>query len=255
MQWVAFQTLLKKEVIRFLRVWVQTLVPPAITMGLYFLIFGQMIGSQLPPIKNFTYLQYIAPGLIMMGVITNSYTNSVTSFYLSKFQKSIEEFLVSPMSTNTIIMGFVGGSLLRGMIVGLIITLISLFFTPMPLENIHLGVIFSIFFLTATLFALAGLINAVYAKSFDDITIIPTFVLTPLTYLGGIFYSLDNLPSFFKIISLFNPIVYMVNGFRFGFLGVSDFDLTVSFTVLIISVMILYAICYYLIETGKGIRS
>jgi ABC-2 type transport system permease protein len=250
--WVALVTLLKKEIIRFLRVWVQTLVPPAITMALYFLIFGRMIGSQLPDIHGFSYIQYIAPGLIMMGIITNSYTNSVSSFYLSKFQKSIEEMLVSPMPNWVILFGFIGGGLIRGLLVGIIVTMIALFFTHMPIH--HPFVLLSMASLTSILFSLAGVINAVFAKSFDDISIIPTFVLTPLTYLGGVFYSIDRLPDYFRVVAHLNPIVYMVNGLRMGFLGVSDVDLTLSYGLLIAVIIILYVWAMYLINTGKGIR-
>ena len=217
---VALQTIWVKECTRFLRIWVQTLVPPAITMTLYFVIFGNLIGSRIGQMGGFSYMEFIVPGLIMMAVITNSYANVCSSFYSAKFQRNIEEILVAPVSNWIIIVGFVGGGVARAMIIGVIVTFVSMFFVDIQIFN--LPVIIVTLLLTSVLFSTAGLINAIFAKSFDDISIIPTFVLTPLTYLGGVFYSLSLLPEVWQWISKINPIVYMVNGFRYGFLGVSD---------------------------------
>jgi ABC-2 type transport system permease protein len=215
--YIALQTIVTKEVRRFTRIWVQTLLPPAITMSLYFVIFGNIVGSRVGQMGGFDYMQYIVPGLIMMAVITNSYSNVVSSFYSAKFQRSIEELMVSPVPPQIILSGYVIGGMVRGLLVGLIVTVLSLFFTQLHIH--HVGIIIYSVLLTSILFSLGGFINAVFAKSFDDISIVPTFVLTPLTYLGGVFYSIDNLSPFFQTVSLFNPIVYMVNTFRYGILG------------------------------------
>jgi ABC-2 type transport system permease protein len=215
--YIALQTIVTKEVRRFTRIWVQTLLPPAITMSLYFVIFGNIVGSRVGQMGGFDYMQYIVPGLIMMSVITNSYSNVVSSFYSAKFQRSIEELMVSPVPPQIILSGYVIGGMVRGLLVGLIVTVLSLFFTQLHIH--HVGIIIYSVLLTSVLFSLGGFINAVFAKSFDDISIVPTFVLTPLTYLGGVFYSIDNLSPFFQTVSLFNPIVYMVNTFRYGILG------------------------------------
>ncbi|MFT6492365.1 MAG: ABC-2 type transport system permease protein, partial [Porticoccus sp.] len=208
-QWVAFTTILVKEVRRFMRIWQQTLLPPAITIALYFVIFGKLIGPRIGEMSGFTYIEFVVPGLIMMSVITNAYGNVVSSFFGTKFQRSIEELLVSPVPNYIILLGYVIGGVVRGLAVGVIVTLLSLFFTDLQVS--HLGVTVAIVFLTAVLFALAGFINAVFANSFDDISIIPTFVLTPLTYLGGVFYSISMLPPFWQAVSLANPVLYMVN--------------------------------------------
>lgn len=251
--WVAFCSLLSKEVHRFTRIWVQTLVPPAITMTLYFIIFGSLIGSRIGEMNGFSYMQYIVPGLIMMSVITNSYSNVASSFFSSKFQKSIEELLVAPVPNYVIILGFVMGGVVRGLLVGAIVTCVSLFFVDLQVE--HWGIIIATVFMTSVVFALGGLINAVYAKTYDDISIIPTFILTPLTYLGGVFYSISLLPEFWQGVSKINPIVYMVNAFRYGFLGVSDVGIVTSFGVLVIFVILLYSLAHYLITRGIGLRS
>lgn len=251
--WVALNTIWIKECTRFLRIWVQTLVPPAITMSLYFIIFGSLIGDRIGQMGGFTYMEFIVPGLIMMSVITNSYSNVSSSFFSAKFQRNIEELMVAPVPTAVIILGYVGGGVARAMIIGVIVTLVSLFFVDVQIHNI--GVIVLTLILTSTLFATAGLINAVFAKTFDDISVVPTFVLTPLTYLGGVFYSLTLLPEFWQWVSKANPIVYMVNGFRYGFLGVSDVGVTMSVSLLIGFNALLFGIAYYLLKTGKGIRS
>ncbi|ATC99505.1 MAG: ABC transporter permease [Pseudomonadota bacterium] len=251
-QFTALKTLWIKECIRFTRIWVQTLVPPAITMSLYFVIFGNLIGSRIGDMGGFNYMEFIVPGLIMMSVITNSYSNVASSFYSTKFQKSIEELLVSPVPTYIIVLGYMGGGMARGLCVGIIVTILSLFFVDIQIHNV--AVIFATVLLTAAVFALGGLINAVYANSFDDISIIPTFVLTPLTYLGGVFYSITLLPDFWQGVSQFNPIIYMVNAFRYGFLGVSDVDITTAFAVIIAFISALFAVAYRLIDKGVGIR-
>lgn len=251
-QFTALKTLWIKECIRFTRIWVQTLVPPAITMSLYFVIFGNLIGSRIGDMGGFNYMEFIVPGLIMMSVITNSYSNVASSFYSTKFQKSIEELLVSPVPTYIIVLGYMGGGMARGLCVGIIVTVLSLFFVDIQIHNI--AVIFATVLLTAAVFALGGLINAVYANSFDDISIIPTFVLTPLTYLGGVFYSITLLPEFWQGVSQFNPIIYMVNAFRYGFLGVSDVDITTAFAVILVFISTLFTVAYRLIDKGVGIR-
>ncbi|WP_186175119.1 ABC transporter permease [Vibrio jasicida] len=251
--WTAFCSLVTKEVNRFTRIWVQTLVPPAITMTLYFIIFGNLIGSRIGDMNGFSYMEYIVPGLIMMSVITNSYSNVASSFFSSKFQRNIEELLVAPVPNYIIILGFVMGGVVRGLLVGTIVTFVSLFFVDLQVD--HWGIIIATVFMTSVVFSLGGLINAVYAKTFDDISIIPTFVLTPLTYLGGVFYSISLLPEFWQGVSKLNPIVYMVNAFRYGFLGVSDVGIVTSFSVLILFVIALYAVAHYLVTKGIGLRS
>lgn len=251
--WISFLTILTREVRRFLRIWPQTLLPPAITMSLYFVIFGNLIGSRIGDMGGFDYMQYIVPGLIMMSVIQNSYGNVVSSFFGTKFQHSIEEMLVSPMSSLIILLGFVAGGVARGVMVGAIVTALSLFFTDLALTNVL--VTFAVVIMTAVLFSLGGMVNAIFANKFDDIAIVPTFVLTPLTYLGGVFYSIDLLPEFWRAVSLFNPIVYMVNAFRYGVLGVSDVDVTFSLLAIATFTVILFAYVLWLLNRGVGIRS
>jgi len=250
---IAFNSILNKEITRFTRIWVQTLVPPAITMSLYFVIFGNLIGSRVGLMDGFSYMAFIVPGLIMMSVITNSYSNVASSFYSAKFQGNIEELLVSPVPTYIIIAGYVGGGVTRGLLVGFIVTCVSLFFVPLQIHSIL--VIVTTLLLTSILFSLAGLLNAIFAKSFDDISIIPTFVLTPLTYLGGVFYSTSLLPPVWETISHANPIIYMVSVFRNGFLGIENIPLFYSFTVIIGFIAVLYALVYRLISKGVGLRS
>lgn len=251
--WTAFCSLLRKEITRFTRIWVQTLVPPVITMSLYFVIFGNLIGSRIGQMNGFSYMEYIVPGLIMMSVITNSYSNVASSFFSAKFQKNIEELLVAPVPNYVIIAGYVMGGVVRGLLVGALVTFVSLFFVNLQIE--HWGIIGATVFLTSIVFSLGGLINAVFARTFDDISIIPTFILTPLTYLGGVFYSISLLPDFWQAVSKINPIVYMVNAFRYGFLGVSDVNVATSFSVLAVFIIVLYSIAYYLVSKGKGLRS
>jgi ABC-2 type transport system permease protein len=249
---IAFTTILIKEMRRFLRIWVQTVLPPMITTALYFVIFGKMIGSQLAPIEGFNYMDYIVPGLIMMTVITNSYANVVSSFYGSKFQRYIEEMMIAPIPHSLILLGFVSGGVARGLIVGAMVTVVASFFVDLQLHNIWISL--SVLLLTSLLFALGGFINAVYAKSFDDISIIPTFVLTPLTYLGGIFYSVTMLPGFWQDVSLVNPILYMINAFRYGMLGVSDISMPVAYGVIAVFIVALYSYSLWLLKRGVGLR-
>jgi len=232
--WVALKSIWAKEINRFMRIWIQTLVPPVITMTLYFIIFGNLIGSRIGEMHGFTYMQFIVPGLIMMAVIT-------------------KELLVAPVPTHVIIAGYVGGGVARGLCVGVLVTAISLFFVPFQVHSwLFVGLTL---LLTAVLFSLAGLLNAVFAKTFDDISLIPTFVLTPLTYLGGVFYSLTLLPPFWQGLSHLNPIVYMISGFRFGFLGISDVPLATTVGVLVIFIVAFYLLCWNLIQRGRGLRS
>lgn len=251
-QWVAFNTLFYKEIKRILRIWPQTLLPPAITMSLYFVIFGTMIGSRVGEMGGVSYMQFIVPGLIMMSVITNSYSNVVSSFFGTKFHGNIEEMLVSPISKHTILLGFVAGGVFRGLAIGLIVTLLALFFTKLSL--VHIFVTIFTVLMTAILFSLAGMINAIFARSFDDISIIPSFVLTPLTYLGGVFYSMENLSPFWQKLSLLNPIVYMVNSFRYGVLGHSDVNVVYSLIAIFVFTIIFYVIAYRLLKNGSKLR-
>ena len=250
---IALKSILYKEVNRFMRIWVQTLVPPAITISLYFVIFGELIGSRIGQMGGFDYMSFIVPGLIMMSVITNSYSNVASSFFSAKWQRNVEEMLVAPVPNWVIVAGYVGGGMARGMLVGAIVTLVSLLFVDIQIHNIW--VIIVTVSLTSATFALGGLINAIFAGSFDDISIIPTFILTPLTYLGGVFYSISLLPDFWQGVSQINPIVYMVKAFRYGFLGISDVSLTLSFIVLGIFIVTLFAIAMTLITKGIGLRS
>ena len=252
-QFIALKTLFVKEILRFARIWIQTILPPVITVALYFVIFGNLIGSQLDDVKGYRYIDYIVPGMIMMSIITNAYANVVSSFYSAKFQKHIEEMLVSPMPNYIIVWGFISGGIARGIIVGLAVTLVATFFTDIQLHNLPLLVLVTL--LTCILFALAGLINGIYADSFDDISLIPTFVLTPLTYLGGIFYSIDMLPDFWRNLSFANPILYMVDTFRTGMLGVKDISTSISLVVIAVFVVILYAVAMRLLSKGVGIRT
>lgn len=252
-QWVAYQTIVRKEVSRFTRIWTQTLLPPVITQTLYFVIFGKFIGSQIGAIQGISYMAFLVPGLVMMAVINSSFANVVGSFFSAKFQRSIEELLVSPASEACIIAGYVTGGVLRGVITGVFIFGVSAFFTHPVVRHWEVIVVFII--LTAFVFSAAGLINAIFAKKFDDVSMFPTFVLTPLTYLGGVFYSIHSLPGVWQKISLFNPIVYMVNGFRYGFYGVSDVPVPVSLMILVLLGAILIGINFYLLRKGIGLKN
>lgn len=250
---IALTTIIRKEIIRFTRIWTQTLLPPAITMTLYFFIFGKLIGSQVHNISGYTYMQYIVPGLVMMAVITNAYANTSASFFGAKFNKSIEEILVAPVPNYVILLGFSLGGTLRGLAVGVIVMFISLFFTHVQIHNVW--IVLGIALLAAMLFSVCGLINAIFAKKFDDVSFIPTFVLTPLTYLGGVFYSIDQLPPFWKKLSLLNPIVNIIDSFRYGILGVSDVSVIVGFMLV---GFLFIAVCVWslvLLHRGTGLRT
>jgi ABC-2 type transport system permease protein len=252
-QLVALRTIIIKEIKRFLRIWVQTILPPAITMTLYFIIMGKFIGAQIEDINGYSYIEFIAPGLIMMSIITNSYANSVSSFYSSKFQRHIEEMLISPMPNYIIVTGFMLGGVARGLLVGLAVTIVAMFFTDLKIHDLSIVIFTAI--ITSALFSTAGIINGIFANSFDDISIIPTFVLTPLTYLGGVFFNVGMLPSFWQNLSLANPILYMVNNFRLGILGITDVDFNTAMLVMIGFFILLFATCLYLLNKGVGIRS
>ena len=252
LNYVALKTLVRKEIVRVLRIWIQTLVPPAITMTLYFIIFGNLIGRRVGTMDGFDYMQFIAPGLIMMAVITNSYGNVVSSFFGAKYGRHLEEMLVSPMSNSVIIVGHVAGGVMRGMFIGLLVTIVALFFTKLEVQ--HPLITFSMVLLSSIVFALAGFINAVFANKFDDISIVPTFVLTPLTYLGGVFYSISLLPEFWQRVSLANPVLYMVNAFRYGILGTSDISIEKAYLLVSVFIVLLFSACMFLMNRGVGIR-
>lgn len=249
----ALKSLAVKETNRYLRIWVQTLVPPVITTSLYFVIFGNLIGGRIGDMAGFSYMEFIVPGLIMMSAITSSYANVSSSFFSQKFQKNIEEILVAPVPTHIIIWGFVIGGVGRSVMVGTLVTIISLFFVPLHVYSWVIVVITLL--MTAILFSLAGLLNGIFAQSFDDVSIVPTFVLQPLTYLGGVFYAISMLPPFWQAVSKINPIVYMIAGFRYGFLGVMDVSIVVSMSILVLFIVVLYSVCWYLIDRGRGLRS
>ena len=248
MNLTGFLTLAGRESRRVIRIWKQTLVPPIITTTLYFLIFGKLIGGRIGEMNGVSYMQFIAPGLVMMTAITASYVNTASSFFLSKFTRTYEELLVSPLSSHDIIC-----SMMRGGLAGILVMLVSLCFVSFDIHS--WAMILLTLMMTTIAFALGGFINAIYAKTFDDVGIIPTFVLTPLTYLGGVFYSISLLPEFWQTVSKFNPIVYMVNGFRYGFLGVSDVPVIYTFGVLLLFIVVLYSIAFSLMEKGVGLRS
>ena len=252
-QWIAFLTILHKEIKRFTRIWIQTLLPPAITMILYFVIFGKLIGSRIGDMSGFSYIEFVAPGLIMMAVITNAYANVSSSFFSAKFQRSIEELLVSPTPNYIILLGYVMGGVARGVAVGLIVTIMSLFFADLHVH--HWFTTIFIVFMTSVLFSIAGFINAIYANTFDDVSIIPTFVLTPLTYFGGVFYSINLLPEFWQQVSVLNPILHMVNAFRYGMLGITDLNIGMALVGLTVFVVVLFVIALHLLKTGKRLRA
>ncbi|MCI0566293.1 ABC transporter permease [bacterium] len=251
--WICFYTIVRKEIIRIFRVWTQTFVPPVITTTLYFLIFGNLIGSQIEAMNGVSYVEFIVPGLILMSVLTNSFQSSAIAFFMAKFQKSIEEILVSPTPPWIIVAGYVTGGVVRGVITGVLVYLVSLVFAPVSLS--HIGSVISFFLLTSIFFATLGLINGVYAKNFDQISIIPTFVLTPLTYLGGVFYSISLLPPLWEGLSKLNPILYMVNGFRYGLLGTSDVPIGGSALFLFIITACALWLVFRLVKKGTGLRA
>ena len=249
---IAYTTILRKEFNRFIRIWMQTLLPPAVSMTLYFVIFGNLIGPRIGLMGGFSYMEFIAPGIIMMAIINNAYANVVSSFFGAKFQQHIEEILIAPVPYWVILAGYVSGGVARGLLVGLVVTVVALFFTDLRIHN-HV-VVFLIVTLTAVLFSLAGFINGVYARNFDDISIIPTFVLTPLMYLGGVFYSIELLPELWQLVSRFNPILYMVNAFRYGILGISDIEIVTAFSLIGVFIVALDAYALFLLHKGVGIK-
>lgn len=251
-QIVAIQTILTKEIIRMFRVWSQTFLPSVVTTALYFLIFGKFIGSQIAGVGGVSYMEFIVPGLVMMAVITNSFSNVVFSFYGAKFQKTLEELLVAPVSYTAMIFGFVFGGVMRGFIVGVMTLLTALFFTHLSIAHVGWVIFFAI--LSSVVFSLAGLINGVYAKSFDQMSIVPTFVLTPMTYLGGVFYSVHLLPEVWQNISYFNPVLYIVNGFRYGFLGTSDINIWYSAATVTGLAVVFFVWAIYLFISGRAIK-
>jgi len=250
---IAFLTILNKEVSRFLRIWGQTILPAAVSMTLYFIIFGNLIGPRIGNMNGFAYMEFIAPGIIMMAIINNAYSNVVSSFFGAKFQRHIEEMLIAPVPDFIILAGYVLGGVARGLLVGLVVTIVALLFTSLHIHNIL--IVISVVVLTAILFSLGGFINAVYARNFDDISIIPTFVLTPLIYLGGVFYSIDLLPEFWQTVSRLNPILYMVNAFRYGILGISDINIVYAFAIILLFIAVLGAYSLQLLRKGTGLKS
>lgn len=250
---VAYKTILRKEIVRFTRIWPQTLLPPVITQSLYFIIFGTFIGSQIREIQGISYMAFIVPGLVMMSVINSSFSNVVSSFFGAKFQRNIEELMVSPTPNRVIIAGFISGGMARGLLVGLIVFGVSVFFTQPVISHFFIILVFII--LTSLIFSLGGLINGIFGRKFDDISIFPTFVLTPLTYLGGVFYSVKDLPEIWQGISKLNPILYMVDGFRYGFYGISDVSVWISASMLVFFTVILIGINLFLLKKGVGLKS
>jgi len=250
--WVGYRTIVIREFGRIVRIWGQTILPPAMTAALYFIIFGSLIGQRIGPMGGYGYMQYIAPGLIMMSVITNSFGNVVSSFFGAKFGKHVEELIVSPLPPWLIVAGYATGGLLRGTVVGAVVTVVALFFTHLQVH--HWWVIVTSVMLSSLVFALGGFINAVFAKNFDQISWFPTFVLTPLTYLGGVFYSVALLPEWAEKLSHANPILYMVNAFRYGFLGVSDVNVGFAYSIMVVFLLGLYGFAVFLLQRGTGIR-
>ena len=253
--WIAFYTMIRKDVVRMFRIWIQTFLPSVITSVLYFLVFGTILGSQIGDMQGVRYMLFVIPGLVMLAIVTTSYANTSFTFFSSKFfGRSIDELLVSPMSPWVMLAGFIGGGLVRGVIVGALVLIVSLFFTGLHLAIYNVLVIFLFAVLTALVFALAGLVNGIYAKSIDGINLVPTFVLTPLIYLGGIFYSVQTLPEWWQTLTYSNPLFYLINGFRYGFLGISDVPVFLSISVLLSLTAVLIGINLYLLKTGLGLK-
>ncbi|CAB1274456.1 ABC transporter permease [Candidatus Nitrosacidococcus tergens] len=251
--YITFNTLAGREIRRFIRIWIQTLLPPAVTMTLYFIIFGGLIGGRIGPMEGFSYMEYIAPGLVMMAIINHSYMNVVSSLFSAKFQHYIEELIVSPTPHSIILLGYITGGIVRGLMAGIIVFFIASFFTHIKIEHLLLTCLIAV--LTAGVFSLGGFINAIFSKDFDGISIVPNFILTPLTYLGGVFYSIKLMPAFGQVASLFNPIFYMVNGFRYGMLGSSDVNIQVALAIILFFLIVLSITALYLLNKGVGIRT
>jgi ABC-2 type transport system permease protein len=253
--WISYYTMLRKDIVRMFRIWVQTFLPSVITSCLYFLIFGSVLGSRIGQMQGVNYMSFVVPGLVMLAIVTNAYSNTSFTFFQSKFFfRGIDEILVSPTPPWLLIAGFISGGIVRGLIVGIIVLLVSMFFTGLHLAISNIAIIFLFALLTALVFSLAGLVNGVYAKSLDAINIVPTFVLTPLVYLGGVFYSVHSLPQAAQYVTYINPIFYLINGFRYGFLGIADIPLSISLLVLTAMVALLVGINWYLIRKGLGLK-
>ncbi len=251
--WISFYTILRKGVVRILRIWPQTLLPSLVTSVLYFTVFGTILGAQIGDINGFSYMQFVVPGLVMLAVITNAYMDVATTFFVSKFfSRNIDEILVSPTPPVVIIAGYVASGVVRGVIVGVLVLLTSLVFSLPHLAHPFVIALFLV--LSSLLFSLAGLINGIYAKNFDGISIVPTFVLTPLVYLGGVFYSATSLGEPWATLTHFNPIFYIINGFRYGFLGFADVSIWFATGVLVALIAIFLAINWYLLKTGLGLK-
>ncbi len=250
---IALQTVLRKEIIRFMRIWTQTLLPPAITMTLYFIIFGKLIGAQIKDIQGYSYMQYIVPGLTMMSIMTSAYANTSSSFFSAKFSKSVEEMMVSSMPNYVILFGYTLGGAVRGLLVGVIVMGIGFLFTHIPIY--HVSAVLSMAILSSFLFSLGGLLNGIFARKFDDVSFIPTFVLTPLTYLGGVFYSIHQLPELWQTLSQFNPVFIIVSTFKYGMLGTTDINVFFGFSMVCIVLLILFIGCLYLLEKGVGLKT
>jgi len=248
----AYFTIVRKEVTRFMRIWQQTLLPPVMTTSLYFVIFGNLIGPRIGAMDGHRYIDFIVPGLILMSVITSAYANVSSSFFSAKFQRSIEELQVSPTPNSVILLGYVSGGVVRGVLVGVVVAAVSSLFGQLSAHSY--AVMASVIVLTALLFSLGGFLNGVFARTFDDISIVPNFILTPLTYLGGIFYSIKLLPEFWQGVSHINPILYMINAFRYGFLGITDIDLSVSYALILLFTVGLFALNLMLLNRGYRIR-
>jgi len=252
-QAVAYKTIVRKEVLRFSRIWKQTLIPPVITNILYFIIFGNLIGERIGEIESFSYTDFIFPGLLLMSVITHSYTNTVSSLYISKYHRYIEELLVSPIQNYTILAGFITGGVIRGLSVGVVVILAAQFFVTFTVHNIFLMLV--VIFLSSTLFSMCGFLNGLFANDWDDINVIPTFIMTPLTYLGGIFFSISMLPGIWQEIALINPILYLINALRFSMLGITDVSIMIAFSIILLFNIVLASLCLYFLNIGKGLRT
>jgi len=249
---IAFYTILIREILRFIRIWKQTIIPPVITTTLYYLIFGKLIGERIGEMGGHTYIVFIIPGVVLMAVISHSYANVVSSFFMAKYQKNIEEIIIAPVNNVAVLLGYIGGGAARGLVVGITVFIVSLFFSPLQVHSYSFMLL--IIVLTSILFSFGGFINAIYAKTFDDISVIPTFVITPFTYLGGVFYSIDLLSPFWQTVSLFNPVLYMVNGFRYGMIGVSDTSPLTSVIIIVVFIVILFTYSLNLLNKGVGIK-
>jgi ABC-2 type transport system permease protein len=252
-QITAYNTIVRKEVLRFSRIWKQTLIPPVITNILYFIIFGNLIGERIGQIESFSYTDFIFPGLLLMSVITHSYTNTVSSLYISKYHRYIEELLVSPIQNYTILAGFITGGVIRGLSVGVVVIIAAQFFVTFTVHNLFLMMI--VIILSSTLFSMCGFLNGLFASDWDDINVIPTFIMTPLTYLGGIFFSISMLPEIWQDIALINPILYLINALRFSMLGITDVSVAIAFLIILLFNIVLATLCIYFLKIGKGLRT